>query len=63
MFTRRDGRNAGAAGVVKRLYGERERVDVKLVKYYGNKVRNLKCPCGSGKKFKKCCMKQEKEND
>jgi uncharacterized protein YecA (UPF0149 family) len=21
--------------------------------------RNEKCPCGSGKKYKKCCLKQE----
>lgn len=21
-----------------------------------NKYRNMTCPCGSGKKFKKCCM-------
>jgi len=23
--------------------------------------RNEQCPCGSGKKFKKCCLKIEKE--
>jgi hypothetical protein len=26
----------------------------------GNTVqRNLPCPCGSGKKFKKCCMERD----
>ena len=23
--------------------------------------RNSKCPCGSGKRFKRCCMKAEKK--
>jgi len=23
--------------------------------------RNAQCPCGSGKKFKKCCLKQAQE--
>jgi len=28
---------------------------------YRNLGRNDKCPCGSGKKFKKCCMVEKKE--
>ncbi len=32
------------------------------VKYPGAK-RNAPCPCGSGKKFKKCCIDLEVSNE
>ncbi len=50
----------------KSLVSETERVtsskdnNRKFKSYSGgkvkNKMRNIPCPCGSGKKFKKCCM-------
>ena len=34
----------------------------KLKEKYGHKVgRNEPCPCGSGKKYKYCCLEKDKE--
>jgi uncharacterized protein YecA (UPF0149 family) len=33
------------------------RVGIKLEEVSGDIGRNDPCPCGSGKKYKKCCMK------
>ena len=41
-----------AAKMLMELYAENERKQ----RYVGA-GRNQKCPCGSGKKYKKCCLK------
>jgi preprotein translocase subunit SecA len=39
-------------------FGKQSRVSASSKKREGPKVgRNEQCPCGSGKKFKKCCLK------
>lgn len=32
-----------------------------IVNYFGKIGRNEECPCGSGKKYKKCCLLTENE--
>lgn len=41
-----------AVELTKKQLREMARTDKRL---RANKLRNLPCPCGSGKKFKKCC--------
>lgn len=34
---------------------------IEKMKLYRHKTRNHKCPCGSGKRFKRCCGIPEKK--
>jgi preprotein translocase subunit SecA len=51
-----------------RLEKARERMEEGPTPYFKNETvhvesrlgRNDPCPCGSGKKYKKCCIKNEK---
>lgn len=42
---------------LRALYGRKQQ---QLVRKYDKIGRNDPCPCGSGKKYKKCCMKSGK---
>lgn len=36
----------------------------KLITKYGRKItRNEKCPCGSNKKYKNCCLEKDKQGE
>lgn len=50
--------------ISNKLRQETEDLNRKLRFIHGAKVYpNEPCPCGSGKKFKKCCGKLEDRND
>ncbi|MFH1264973.1 MAG: SPASM domain-containing protein, partial [Planctomycetota bacterium] len=52
----RAGRPAG--GIMRRLRAEKERARAAASGAGGAIRRNAPCPCGSGKKFKQCCMRR-----
>jgi len=52
----RAGRPAG--GIMRRLRAEKEHAREAASVAGGSVQRNAPCPCGSGKKFKQCCMRR-----
>jgi len=50
--------NRPAANVMYRINAERQRLQGQLQASGQSARRNDPCPCGSGKKYKNCCMKQ-----
>lgn len=43
--------------------GKIEKVSVKVSPSKPGRLRNKPCPCGSGRKFKKCCIDKEFDDE
>ncbi|MBX3210769.1 MAG: SEC-C domain-containing protein [Labilithrix sp.] len=55
-------RQAEASSAVRRL-ASRTKTPVAAVPVWGRTPRNAPCPCGSGKKFKRCCLDSSARDD
>ena len=45
----------------KKINLELKEIEPLIKKIFGGVVKKGLCPCGSGKKYEKCCLKKERE--